>query len=151
MTRKTQTKAKENSIDPLENVNKFDPEELEKPDGAILVGDKPVSPLGPPTSIAGNELSSMEILLLEANKRIEQLQLELSTERKDRRELEKKQYQLEATLEQAQIAQKELEHGREARIELERKVASMETEMKHARELAKGAENDRAALRSRAR
>jgi chromosome segregation ATPase len=122
----------ESVADPLEDVAIFDPEESEEVAPTNTIASEPISPLGPPTAVASPGLSSIEVLLLEANKRIEQLQEELELERKERRELEKQLYQVEAMANQSEKSMKELEHERQIRLGLEREIAAMETELKHA-------------------
>jgi chromosome segregation ATPase len=127
-------------VDPLEDVALFDPEASEEVTAPNTIASEPISPLGPPTAVASPGLNSIEILLLEANKRIEQLQEELDIERKERRELEKQLYRVEATADQSAKTLKELERERQIRLGMEREIAAMETELKHA-QLAAGMMN----------
>ena len=92
------SKANETAGDPLSDVDSYDPDSVVEPSGASTpAASEPVSPLGPPTTTAAPGLGSIELLLREANRRIEQLQAELETEREQRRALEREHYRLEAS------------------------------------------------------
>ncbi|MGD2048163.1 MAG: hypothetical protein PVH03_01640 [Chloroflexota bacterium] len=144
MARKS--KPKDNTADPLEGVAEFDPEAIDEADVPdAQVASDPVSPLGPPAPVTDPGLSSIELLLQEANRRIEQLQADLSAEREQRQELEKKYFQAEALAAQADKALTGLEEEKQKRQELERKIAVMETEMKHAQSKAEALEKEREA------
>ena len=126
-------KAKDKDADPLESVAEFDPDTIEETDVPnAQVASEPISPLGPPAPVTDPGLSSIELLLKEANRRIDQLQADLTTEREQRQELERKYFQTEALAAQAEKALTGLEQEKQKRQELERKIAVMETEMKHA-------------------
>jgi chromosome segregation ATPase len=137
---------KENTSDPLEGVADFDPDAIEEADVAdAQVASEPVSPLGPPARVSDPGLSSIELLLKEANRRIEQLQADLTAEREQRQELEKKYFQTEALAAQAEKALTGLEEEKQKRQELERQIAVMETEIKHAQSKAELMEKEREA------
>lgn len=140
------SKAKEMSADPIEGVADFDPDTIEEAEiSATQVASEPVSPLGPPAPVTDPGLSSIELLLKEANRRIDQLQTELTAEREQRQELERKFFQAEALAYQAEKALAELEQEKRSRQELERKMAIMETELKHAQSKAESLESEREA------
>ncbi len=146
MARKPTTKAKETIEDPLEHLETFDPESI--PDGAASVTTTSgglASPLGPPEPLGGPGASPIELLLQQANRRIERLRGELTTEREQRRELEKQNYQLEATASQSEKVTAELEEERRIRLDLERKIAAMASEVKHIQVQAAMYEEERAA------
>ena len=106
-------KPKETNTDPLESVADFDPDTvIDNNSSNALVSTEPISPLGPPTVVTGPGTSSIELLLQEANRRIEQLQADLIVEREQKRELERKYYQLEATAAQAENALDDLKQER---------------------------------------
>lgn len=144
MARKS--KAEDKAADPLEGVAEFDPDAIEEAGGPdAQVASEPVSPLGPPAPVTDPGLSSIELLLKEANRRIEQLQADLTAEREQRQELERKYFQIEALAAQAEKALTGLEQEKHERQELERKIAVMETEMKHAQSKAETMEKEREA------
>ncbi len=139
-------KAKDKDADPLESVAEFDPDTIEETDVPnAQVASEPISPLGPPAPVTDPGLSSIELLLKEANQRIEQLQADLTAEREQRQELERKYFQTEALAAQAEKALTGLEQEKQKRQELEQKIAVMETEMKHAQSKAETMEKEREA------
>lgn len=131
MTKKSKTDEEHSPSDPLESLTLFDPAAMEDKDlPEAPISDRPVSPLGPPAPIVTPAGSSIEMLLHQANRRIEQLQAEVEIERRTIRDLERQNYQLQATGTQAEKALKDLEQERQTRLELERKLAAMEIEVK---------------------
>ena len=92
---KASSKAKDKIADlnPLGDVAPFDPSEFAKERKSSSAGsDKPVSPLGAPRPVQPIDPDVTNPLLVEARRRIEQLEQELTAERQTRRELERKTY-----------------------------------------------------------
>jgi chromosome segregation ATPase len=145
MPRKSKTAPRDSAANPLETVEPFEPGPASAAhEPPASVADKLESPLGQAaTTIAG--MSSVELLLREANNRIEALRSELAQERQQRRELEKSHYRLEAQAARADEALAELATERSARLELERKVAVMDSEIKMARSQLKNLDEERSA------
>jgi chromosome segregation ATPase len=150
MARKAKEKADEAKpvpASPLENLEVFEPGTEPPPAGSTpAVTGQPQSPLGPPrpaaTSVTG--LSSIELLLQEAQRRIESLQAELQVEKAERRELEREKYRLEALAGHAEELADELEHERQARLGLEREVSAMEVEIQRLQILRSSLDEERA-------
>jgi hypothetical protein len=139
-------KARDGGADPLESLAVYrpDPEEQES-SAPPAPSNRPISPLGPPTSLANPGLTSFELLLQDARRQIEELQAELAAEREARRALERQTYLLEAAADRAGSDLDQLERERAMRVSLEREIAVMETELKHAQALANALEGERTA------
>jgi DNA repair exonuclease SbcCD ATPase subunit len=136
--------------DPLDNLPTFDPELLETADESQnRIATHPVSPLDPASIWDGESAStapsSVTLLLEEANRHIDKLQAELDAERVRRRELEKRNYELEAVVNLANQSEAELERGRQSQLQLERQIAAMEVKVKDSEGLLAQLEQERAA------
>jgi hypothetical protein len=131
---------------PLENLAVFDPRQAEKLEQINngLPANRPPSPLGnaPSTLPAGPMPTSMEALWQEAHREMEQLKLDLTAEKKKRRELERKNYELETELRLTQEAVSDLDEERQVRRGLERELAALEVEVRDIRQLRESLERE---------
>lgn len=137
-------KVKEVVDDPLEALAPFHPDSLREAETAgVPAITSPVSPLGPPTAIAAP--AAVELLLREANRQIRELRQEVAAGQTERRQLEKRNYQLEAIAAQVEELRAALDQERQVRSGLERETAAMEVEVKHVARLQAELEAERAA------
>ncbi len=145
MSKKSQSK---NLVsDPLEGVALFDPKDQPEDDSLADPGipDEPISPLDSTEVFSRTSLSQIEIWFQEANRRIEQLQRELASEREQRKQMEQQFYELKAIAAGAAAASEELAQEREIKLSLEREMARIETEIKHAEAIVSSLETEREA------
>ena len=141
--------AKKTITDPLDNLDTYDPgaTDADKPSESAIA-TQPVSPLrAMPT--AGEDSSAIisaapvELILEEANWQIQQLRKELVAEQSSRRDLEKRNYELEAAVKVANRFESDLENERKARLDLERRLAAMEVEVRDVEQLQSHLEEER--------
>ena len=132
---------------PLENLATFDPRQAAKLDQANngLSANRPPSPLaGLPASAMpeGPMPTSMEVLWQEAHRETEQLRLELAAEKQKRRDLERRNYELEASLKVAQQSLDDLERERQMNRGLDRELAALEVQVRDVRQLQEALERE---------
>jgi hypothetical protein len=132
---------------PLDNLATFDPRQAEKME-TVNNGppaNRPASPLGnmqPPALPDGPLPTSMETLWQEAHRETEQLRIELAAEKQKRRELERKNYELEAALKAAQEALGDLDQERQVSRGLDRELAALEVQVRDVRHLQESFERE---------
>ena len=132
---------------PLDNLATFDPRHAEKLEAANngLPTNRPPSPLVnmQPTALPDGPMpTSMEVLWQEVHRETEQLRLELAAEKEKRRELERKNYELEAGLKVAQEALDDLDQERQMSRGLERELAALEVQVRDVRQLQESLERE---------
>ena len=133
-------------LNPLGDLEPFDPNELvREKQGETNVQDKPVSPLGEPRPVRRIDPDSANPLLVDARRKIEALEQQLTAEQNARRELERKTYQLEATAARAEELAAQLQDEHKTRMSLDRELSALEVEVKNARDFKEALESERKA------
>lgn len=143
-TRKKKTSHTENGSDPLSNVELFDPQTAvsadTEPSDEIST---PLSPLGIPTPMPMPMQASLHNQLQDSQSQLKKLETKIEAQNDELRVLERKNFELEMALKQANATIEDLKKERDIRLGLEREIAALEVQVQQVHHAAATLEEER--------